>query len=1029
MLHPSTKAFLVLAALVVSFVLLSEAIGAVPKVPINDFGPFKLYRLGLGPGGGAGTGTGDEVPPGPGEDANSSTASSVECACPGIDLNSQQGDAEILQIFGYTNTSYIRVQTAEIYNGSWVTMWEDGRFYTGGMEKLPQTSGYVWPVSFVVDPLGSIVGYVPTTLETYAVDVDHLLIYNPNGRTWYSYEAISGEYRVDAYFHPLDVSDLIWDTPVSSPEYLGVPEALAGKLRTLAMEITGSIWSPALKLQAIQTYLQENYVYDRDYRRPREGVDPVDWFLFNEKRGICGNFNSAFILLARSVGIPARLVVGYRVNPDAEQQVVNASQAHAWAEVPFKGAGWTTYDATGSSTEVSGGARLLPTVRTVTTITGQANSAVKGSHFLVNGTVEGLQSGPVERMRVNIYIRQFKDSPGLLCGSGISSWGWFSINCSVPKALQNGDYFLEARSLDNNVYIGSSSDPPISVYSDTTIELRLPKKALTGAGFNIEGRLIDSSTQEPIPYQPLQVDVTNGTLHLTTILNTDFDGNFISHSDPEHNGNWTVSVSYQGFGYFVGSNASDVVKVLTLGITPKPLPAIVRGERTYIEGRVHAEDIPGADKLVMIAGNGIDATTRTDEDGYFSVPYNTTVDSELGPVSFRLTAEIGTFSSNMDSITVTPGNSTNLGGGTVVFIFTDPISSADIQTSETELKSCVYACTTLRIIEQSSSYWHRPFHFTTLLTDDHGAPIAGGNITMTTTHGLSIWDLTAENGTAQNIGLLSSQPSENRINYNLTFTGRDYLQTSHVSGEVRFTAEFGLTEAIPYALPVVAACGAIYYVANRRRPSPHEAISNSVPRVANKSVPERPLGLLSHMESGESMEVRFPRIREPMPFIWGVGDPLEVSVTLSERETKPNEVIYIEGSISKSTLICGESGTATGTITFTDKGYQILTLRHEGQSNRSEVTYGMRLVDYRKEIVDLFNADFEEITRSLAEKGNYHTPRELLDLAAAEKTRDQIETLKELFEIYEEANYSAHLVNRSSYERFYATRLRRMGGH
>jgi len=66
------------------------------------------------------------------------------------------------------------------------------------------------------------------------------------------------------------------------------------------------------------------------------------------KQGYCTYFASAFALLSRAVGVPARFVTGYRVaewSPLAQEYVVRDKNAHSWVEAWINGA-WRTYDAT-----------------------------------------------------------------------------------------------------------------------------------------------------------------------------------------------------------------------------------------------------------------------------------------------------------------------------------------------------------------------------------------------------------------------------------------------------------------------------------------------------------------------------------------------------------------------------------------------------------------------------------------------------------------------------------------------------------
>jgi protein-glutamine gamma-glutamyltransferase len=82
---------------------------------------------------------------------------------------------------------------------------------------------------------------------------------------------------------------------------------------------------------------------------PRLGFEPVDEFLFETKRGFCGHYASAFAVLARAAGIPARVVTGYQggiYNRYANYYIVHQSNAHAWDEVWLEGRGWMRVDPT-----------------------------------------------------------------------------------------------------------------------------------------------------------------------------------------------------------------------------------------------------------------------------------------------------------------------------------------------------------------------------------------------------------------------------------------------------------------------------------------------------------------------------------------------------------------------------------------------------------------------------------------------------------------------------------------------------------
>ena len=82
---------------------------------------------------------------------------------------------------------------------------------------------------------------------------------------------------------------------------------------------------------------------------PLPGRHAVDEFLFDTREGFCEHFSSAFTVLMRAAGIPARVVTGYTGgyrNPFGGYWIVRRMDAHAWSEVWLEGRGWVRVDPT-----------------------------------------------------------------------------------------------------------------------------------------------------------------------------------------------------------------------------------------------------------------------------------------------------------------------------------------------------------------------------------------------------------------------------------------------------------------------------------------------------------------------------------------------------------------------------------------------------------------------------------------------------------------------------------------------------------
>jgi transglutaminase-like putative cysteine protease len=120
------------------------------------------------------------------------------------------------------------------------------------------------------------------------------------------------------------------------------------ELRALAVAWTKGAASPYEKASAILQNLKDHYFYSLKPGAPGPR-GALKHFLFEGKKGYCSYFAFSMTLLLRSLGVPARIAVGFATNPaDAVMGFtpVRAFQAHAWVEVPFGPYGWLEFDPT-----------------------------------------------------------------------------------------------------------------------------------------------------------------------------------------------------------------------------------------------------------------------------------------------------------------------------------------------------------------------------------------------------------------------------------------------------------------------------------------------------------------------------------------------------------------------------------------------------------------------------------------------------------------------------------------------------------
>jgi transglutaminase-like putative cysteine protease len=154
---------------------------------------------------------------------------------------------------------------------------------------------------------------------------------------------------------PVELAALpAWDAVLPLPEEYGIyralPATVTQRTRDLAEVLTADAGSMFAKASAIEGYLRE-YTYDLTVSAPPADVaDVADYFLFDLRRGYCDYYATAFVVLARAAGLPARFVTGFTTgswDPMQRLWVVDEGDAHSWPEVYFPEVGWVPFEPTG----------------------------------------------------------------------------------------------------------------------------------------------------------------------------------------------------------------------------------------------------------------------------------------------------------------------------------------------------------------------------------------------------------------------------------------------------------------------------------------------------------------------------------------------------------------------------------------------------------------------------------------------------------------------------------------------------------
>jgi transglutaminase-like putative cysteine protease len=145
--------------------------------------------------------------------------------------------------------------------------------------------------------------------------------------------------------YPPEVTELYLDTP-----------GLTDQVAQLAQDVTADAQNDYERARDLARFLSRDpsFEYSTTAAVPPSDEDLVDFFLFGPeefaRKGYCQYFASSMVIMARSLGLPARLAAGFAPGERQEDNtfLVREANAHVWAEIYFPGYGWQIFEATQS---------------------------------------------------------------------------------------------------------------------------------------------------------------------------------------------------------------------------------------------------------------------------------------------------------------------------------------------------------------------------------------------------------------------------------------------------------------------------------------------------------------------------------------------------------------------------------------------------------------------------------------------------------------------------------------------------------
>ncbi|MEU6314953.1 DUF3488 and transglutaminase-like domain-containing protein [Streptomyces sp. NPDC047014] len=201
--------------------------------------------------------------------------------------------------------------------------------------------------------------YLPMPYPATSVEIGGKWRFEPAGRTLVGdqlsrdrFQSVQGaQYRVTS-LQLKPTAEQLQKAPLPNPairgEYTKLPDNLPPVVADTARRVTQGAKDDYTRAVKLQDFFAVSGGFRYDTRtNSGTGADAVTRFL-QDKEGFCIHFAFSMAAMSRSLGIPARVAVGFTPGEKQSSGLVNVSMrdAHAWPELYFEGVGWTRFEPT-----------------------------------------------------------------------------------------------------------------------------------------------------------------------------------------------------------------------------------------------------------------------------------------------------------------------------------------------------------------------------------------------------------------------------------------------------------------------------------------------------------------------------------------------------------------------------------------------------------------------------------------------------------------------------------------------------------
>ncbi|MEP7201864.1 MAG: DUF3488 and transglutaminase-like domain-containing protein [Ilumatobacteraceae bacterium] len=274
----------------------------------------------------------------------------TEVVSPLVDIRSRLVNRGNVELFTVATDSqhYLGLTALGKFDGTrWTTLPEDTRVADGILSEPPANSEFVVQ-QITIRKLGGPLAPAART-PTSASWQGRSLEWANDAGALYVQDGLQPNYRYQVTSAINDPTEgELRETSVDqapNPAYYDVPN-LPDEVENLALQVTAQATTPFDKARALQDFFQSQFEYSITVQRGHSNDAMLNFLSI--RKGYCEQFSGTFAAMARFVGLPTRVMVGFtwgQLRSDGLYHVAGR-HAHAWDEVWFDGYGWQAFDPT-----------------------------------------------------------------------------------------------------------------------------------------------------------------------------------------------------------------------------------------------------------------------------------------------------------------------------------------------------------------------------------------------------------------------------------------------------------------------------------------------------------------------------------------------------------------------------------------------------------------------------------------------------------------------------------------------------------